>query len=69
MAAPSAFLYPIIHEFKKAECVPSTRIIVQAFDLKEFAEENDCLPEALDRTPVLPNSSVVALYVCRMTLR
>ncbi|WP_256573817.1 MULTISPECIES: hypothetical protein [Pseudomonas] len=39
MAAPSAFLYPIIHEFKKAECVPTSHAIVQAFDLKEFAEE------------------------------
>ncbi|MGX1174581.1 hypothetical protein [Pseudomonas sp. R151218B TE3479] len=39
MAAPSAFLYPIIHGFKKAECVPTFHAIVQAFDLKEFAEK------------------------------
>ncbi|MET3455218.1 hypothetical protein ACXWSK_09270 [Streptococcus pyogenes] len=44
MAAPSAFLYPIIHGFKKAECVPTSCAIVQAIDLKEFAEENDCQP-------------------------
>ncbi|WP_269457820.1 hypothetical protein ACNT2N_17310 [Pseudomonas thivervalensis] len=42
MAAPSAFLYPIIHGFKKAECVPTSRIIVQGIDLKELIEANDC---------------------------
>jgi hypothetical protein len=38
MAAPSAFLYPIIHEFKKAECVPTSRVIVQEIDLKGFSQ-------------------------------
>ncbi|WP_431081951.1 hypothetical protein [Pseudomonas thivervalensis] len=69
MAAPSAFLYPIIHRFKKAECVPTSRVSVQAIDLKEFAEENDCQPEELGRPGVLPNSSAAAFYRCKMALR
>ncbi|WP_156331363.1 hypothetical protein [Pseudomonas kilonensis] len=60
MAAPSAFLYPIIHGFKKAEYVPSSRTTVQVIDFKEFTWKNDCQPEDLDRPGVLPNSSVAA---------
>jgi hypothetical protein len=36
MAAPSVFLYPIIHGYIKAECMPKPAATRQAFDSNEL---------------------------------
>ncbi|HEX4550399.1 hypothetical protein [Pseudomonas sp.] len=37
MAAPFVFLYPIIHGYKKARCMPDPIQIRQAFDSQELS--------------------------------
>jgi hypothetical protein len=37
LAAPFVFLYPIIHEYKKAVCVPDYAKVCQMVDLDETA--------------------------------
>ncbi|MXR29848.1 hypothetical protein [Pseudomonas sp. PICF6] len=57
MAAPFEFLYPIIHEFKKAECVPTEWIDVQVIDLKERVLLWGVHGPGVNWVEVLPNGS------------
>jgi hypothetical protein len=44
MAAPFVFLYPIIHEYKKARCMPDFTSAGQAFDLHDLSGKTATRP-------------------------
>ncbi|WP_335944136.1 hypothetical protein [Pseudomonas sp. G166] len=62
MAAPFEFLYPIIHKFKKAGCVPTAWIGVQVIDFRERVLLWGMQGPGVTWVDVLPNGSGCGHY-------